>query len=50
MDGREVNLQTVEVIESLHQSALKRIGCLLDENLYSEARQVADILKEVGII
>lgn len=50
MEGREINLQTVEVIEGLHQSAMKRIGCLLDDSRYNEARQVVDILKAVGIV
>lgn len=50
MQGEEIHMQTIEVIEGLHRTAMKQIGCLIEEKRYGEARQVADILAKVGIV
>lgn len=41
---------TVRTLETLEQHAYMRITELIDGNHISEARQVAQILKEVGIV
>ena len=50
MGDREVNLQTVDAIEGLHQTALKRIGVLIEGNHLDDACKVAEILTRVGIV
>lgn len=50
MEGREINLQTVEAIEGLHRTAMKRIGVLIEGNHLDDACKVAEILTRVGIV
>lgn len=41
---------TVRLIETLAQHGYTQIATLLDQNRLQEARQVAEILKEVGAV
>ena len=50
MDGQTANQTTVKLIETLAQHGYMQIAALIDGNHLDEARKVADILKEVGIV
>lgn len=46
----EENQTTVKMIEMVAQHGYMKIAALLDQNRTIEARQVAEILKEIGIV
>lgn len=49
MDG-DCNNATVQLLETLEQHSYKRLTELIDGNHLEEARQVAELLKAVGIV
>lgn len=50
MDDTRGSMTTVKTIETVAQHAYLKMAELIDGNHLEEARQVASILKEVGIV
>lgn len=50
MDGNRASGATVRTIETVEQHAYLKMAELIDGNHLEEARQVAEILKAVGIV
>lgn len=50
MEERDVNQSTVRLIETVAQHGYMQIAALIDGNHIDEARQIAELLKVVGIV
>ena len=50
IDDQPVSEATVSMLETLERHAYHRLTICIDNGQYDEAREIVDLLKEVGIV